>query len=457
VSRIRRPANRLAKKSSRSHIPFLIKQKFIPRGTITLSGDKSIAHRALILSALAHGKTLLHNFPVHDDSLATLNALVALGVKIQRKNGRVYISGLAAGGLTPPRKPIFVDNSGTTLRLLLGVLAGMDFKAKITAGKYLSLRPMSRVNLPLRLMGAKIYSSVKNGEEYAPIMIQGGSLKGIVFRPQVASAQVKSAILLAGLNARGQTTVVERLATRDHTERMLKNFRAGIKINGNRITVTGGRNLITPKVLYIPGDISSASFFMVLAAIIPGARIVIEQLSLNPGRIGIIRALKRMGVKIKVIKQRNWPNNYEPIGKLAISSSILRGTKIEACEIPFLIDELPILMVAACFAQGQTVIKGAGELRFKETDRINSMVVNLKAMGADIRLAKVGGVENIIINGQCVLYGSNLKSFGDHRTAMSLTVAAYAACGASCIDDISCVSKSFPGFLKVLKSLNKAN
>ncbi len=458
MNRILGPAKRLAKKYSSLRTFFSIKQKFIPRGQITLSGDKSITHRALILSALSRGETVLQNFPVHDDSLSTLNALKDLGVKIRRKNDRVYIGGLPVKGLTACRRPIFVNNSGTTLRLLLGVLAGMDFETKITAGKYLSLRPMARVNQPLRLMGAKISARQKDGEEYAPISIQGGSLKGIVYRPQVASAQVKSAVLLAGLFARGRTTVIERLATRDHTERMLKNFRVKIKVNGRRITLSGGSQLISPKKIYLPGDISSAAFFMVLAAIIPGARIMIDRVTLNPGRIGVIRVLKRMRAKLKTAGLSTYrADNFEPMGKLEIRSSRLKGTQISASEIPSLIDELPVLMVAACFARGLTVINGVGELRVKETDRINSMVFNLHRMGADIRVEGRGVNEKIAINGKGTLTGASLKSFGDHRTAMSLVVAAYAACGDSCIDDIRCISKSFPEFLKVLNSLNTTN
>ncbi|MDP2927532.1 MAG: 3-phosphoshikimate 1-carboxyvinyltransferase [Candidatus Omnitrophota bacterium] len=434
--------------------PFLIKHKFIPSGRIILAGDKSIAHRALILSALSSGKTILKNFPIHDDSLATLNALSVLGVKILRKKGLVSVKGCGMQGLKTSNQPIFVNNSGTTLRLLLGVLAGMDFKTKVVTGKYLSARPMSRVNVPLRLMGAQITARIKANQEYAPIVIKGGNLKGIVYHAKIASAQVKSAILLAGLFAKGKTQVLERLSTRDHTERMLKIFGANIVVNNNSITLNPNQGLVSPGEIYIPGDISSAAFFIVLATIIPKAKIIIEHSSLNPSRSGIINVLKRMQAKIKVVVfKADKPVNFEPRGDLTISSSKLKGTVVLPREIPSLVDELPILMVAACFAQGRTIIKGVGELRVKETDRINSMVVNLRKMGADIRVNKVGLVENIVIQGQGRLCGSELKSFGDHRTAMSMVVAALAAEGESRLDDISCVSKSFPGFLKTLKSL----
>ena len=456
MSRIKQSADCLATKFSCRSKPFLIKHKFIPRGRIKLSGDKSIAHRALILSALSSGKTILKNFPINDDSLATLNALSVLGVKILRKQGVVSVKGCGKQGLKPARQPIFVNNSGTTLRLLLGVLAGMNFKTKVVAGEYLSARPMSRVNVPLRLMGARITARIKAKQEYAPIVISGGNLKGIDYHLKIASAQVKSAILLAGLFAKGKTQVTQHPSTRDHTERMLKLFGANIVINNNKITLNPNQDLVSPGEIYIPGDISSAAFFIVLAAIIPQARIIIEHSSLNPSRCGIINVLRRMQAKIKVVVSKaHQPVNFEPRGDLIISSSKLKGTVVLSSEIPSLIDEIPILMVAACFAQGRTIIKGVGELRVKETDRINSMAVNLKKMGADVRVIKVGRVENIVIQGQGGLRGSELSSFGDHRTAMSMVIAAQGAEGESRLDDISCISKSFPGFLTALNSLMK--
>ncbi|HNW39232.1 MAG TPA: 3-phosphoshikimate 1-carboxyvinyltransferase [Candidatus Omnitrophota bacterium] len=455
MSGISKTNKRQAAKFPALRQPVSIKDKFILRGRISLPGDKSIAHRALILSSLASGTTILKNFPIHDDSLATLNALKALGVKILRRDGLVFIYGRGSRGLQVCRRPVLVNNSGTTLRLLLGVLAGMNFKTKIIAGKYLSCRPMSRVNVPLRLMGAQITARVRNNEEYAPIVIKGGSLKGIVYHPKVASAQVKSAILLAGLFAEGKTQVYEMINTRDHTERMLKIFGANIATDRNRVTLEPNRNLISPGRIYIPGDLSSASFFMVLAAILPKAKIVLEHSSLNPSRCGLINVLKKMKAKIKVqVSKPGRKVSFEPSGSITVSSSKLKGAQVSAEQVPSLIDELPILMVAACFAQGRTIIKGVGELRVKETDRINSMVVNLKKMGADVQVQKAGRLESIVIKGQGRLYGAKLKSFGDHRTAMSMVVAACAAEGSSRLDDINCVNKSFPGFLGILNSLS---
>ena len=456
MSWIKKSANCLKTKISYPSKPFLIKHKFVPSGRIKLCGDKSIAHRALILSALCCGKTILRNFPVHDDSLATLNAFSSLGVKILRKPGKVFVYGCGRQGLKISKTPIFVNNSGTALRLLLGVLAGMNFKTKVLAGKYLSLRPMSRVNVPLRLMGARITARVKNNEEYSPIVISGGNLKGIVYRLQIASAQVKSAILLAGLFAKGKTQIFERLSTRDHTERMLKLFGVNIVVKNNRITLNPNQGLVSPGEIYIPGDISSAAFFIVIAAIIPKAKIVIDHSSLNSSRSGIINVLKRMQAKIKVVVYKaDRLVSFEPSGELTVSSSKLKGTVVLPREIPSIVDELPILMVAACFAQGPTIIKGVGELRVKETDRINSMVVNLKKMGANIQVNQVRGLENIVIQGQGKLHGAKLKSFGDHRTAMSMVVAALAAEGKSQLDDINCVRKSFPRFLDTLNSLKQ--
>ncbi|MDD5120656.1 MAG: 3-phosphoshikimate 1-carboxyvinyltransferase [Candidatus Omnitrophica bacterium] len=438
--------------------PLLIKNKFVPRGKVIICGDKSIAHRALILSALSSGKTILKNFPIHDDSYATMSALGALGVKILRKrHNQVLVFGKGLRGLVSCRKPVFVGDSGTTLRLLLGVLAGQDFKTKVIAGKSLSLRPMARVSLPLRLMGAKISSKVKGNEEYAPITIQGGSLKGIIYRLPVSSAQVKSAILLAGLFAKGRTCVIEKTATRDHTERMLRIFGADLVTKGKSVYLNPGKDLTSPGEIYIPADISSAAFFLVLALVIPGSRITIRRIGLNPGRCGLIDVLKRMQAKIKVSYSKgNKTQCAEPVGDLSVCASKLKGRVVYPDEVPSLIDELPILMVAACFAQGITIIKGAQELKVKETDRIKSMVSNLKKMGADIKVDKLSSDESIIIKGKGRLSGANLKSFGDHRTAMSVVIAALAAAGESRIDDISCISKSFPGFLTVLNGLSRS-
>ncbi|MDD4953785.1 MAG: 3-phosphoshikimate 1-carboxyvinyltransferase [Candidatus Omnitrophica bacterium] len=446
--------------------PFIVKPFQSFSGTILLPGDKSIAHRAIILGALSHGNTIIENFPVNKDCLATIAAFQKLRVKITRKDNKVIVFGKGLHGLTKPTGPIFSGDSGTTFRLLLGVFAGQPFKSELIAGRFLSRRPMLRVNAPLRLMGADIKAYSLGAEEYPPVTIRGGDLGPIVYRMPVASAQVKSAILLAALYAQGISRVIEPIATRDHTERMLKSFGADIKADHrkpNTITIRGNKELVSPKKIYIPADISSAGFFIVAALILPHSKICIRKASLNPTRMGAIRVLKRMGADIKVTKSplrlrsgqaSHQATKYEPMGDIIVKSSRLKGTLIKKEEIPSLIDELPILMVAACFAKGLTAFQGVDELRVKETDRIKSMIENLSKIGAKIQNLKAGKMENIIIEGEKPLRGKRVRSFGDHRTAMSMVVAGLAASGQTSIDDVSCIAKSFPDFLKILNTLS---
>ena len=436
------------------------------RGEIFLPGDKSIAHRSIIISAISHGITKIENFPANKDCLSTIRAFKKLGVRITKASSAVTVNGAGLLGLKKHKGSILLGDSGTTLRLILGVLAGQNFGAKLVAGQSLSQRPMLRVTKPLRMMGAVIKSKVRREkakiEEYPPITIKGGDLKPITYRMPVASAQVKSAILLAGLYAPGITRVIEPVRTRDHTERMLELFKADIKVHKNIIVINGGRELVSPGTLTIPGDISSAAFFIVLAAIMPDSRLLIKNLGLNPLRTGIIRVLKKMGAKIQVSGVRCQVSGTEPIGDILVKSSALKGTIVRKEEIPSLIDELPILMVAAANAKGKTVFEGVSELRVKETDRIKSMFHNLKRMGAKIEISTIDHrpsttkpIESIVIEGVKQLKGAKVRSFGDHRTAMSMVIAGLSASGKSKIDDISCIDKSFPGFLKVLKSLLK--
>lgn len=425
--------------------PFVVKNISRLTGSLNLPGDKSIAHRAIIISAISRGSTKIHNFPYNEDCLATISIFKKLGIKISKtKKGIVVVYGKGLKGLKKPKGPIFINESGTTLRLLLGVLAGQGFKVKIKTGRSLSRRPMKRVIEPLRKMGAQI--------KYPPIEIKGGDLRGITYKLPVASAQVKSALLLAGLFAKGKTGIIEPVATRDHTERMLYLFKADIETSKNTIVIKGGKQLVSPGAIKIPADISSASFFIVLAACLAQAKLTIKNVSLNPSRLGVINVLKRMGASIKITNFRSRAVNSEPSGDLTVVSSKLKGTTINKSEIPSLIDELPILMVAACFAKGTTIIKAAGELRVKETDRIRSMEANLKKMGADIKVVKRNGREDVIIKGPKQLKGSNVNSYRDHRSAMSMIVAGFLASGNSRIDDVSCISKSFPGFLSTLKA-----
>ena len=439
--------------------PFVVKPHQCFKGQISLLGDKSIAHRSIIISALSRGKTRIENFPASEDCLSTVKAFRKLGIKINfGVRHTVIVFGKGLHGLNKPVGPIFVGGSGTTLRLLLGVLAGQNFKTKLLADTALSKRPMLRVNVPLRMMGAVIKAKVKMRksriEEYPPIIIKGGGLKSIGYRMPVASAQVKSAILLAALFAKGNTRIREPVPTRDHTERMLKLFRADIKVQLNTIVIKSGKELVSPRLLTIPGDISSASFFIVLAAIIPESKVLIRNVSLNPSRTGILGVLKRMGADIQAAKPPSrQAASGEPSGDLLVKNSSLRGTIIKKEEIPSLIDEIPILMVAACIAKGKTIFKDVGELRVKETDRIRSMSENLRKMGAKISVFRFRGREKIIIRGVKQLRGTQVRSFGDHRTAMSMIVAGLTAIGETKIDDISCINKSFPNFLSILKTL----
>ncbi|MDP3731745.1 MAG: 3-phosphoshikimate 1-carboxyvinyltransferase [Candidatus Omnitrophota bacterium] len=462
---------------------FSVRHASCVKGEILLLGDKSIASRAIIISAISCGKTTVENFPPNKDCLYTIKTFKNLGIKItHQKVKTITVFGNGLCGLKKPKGPIFLGDSGTTLRLTLGVLAGQNFAVTLTAGKSLSVRPMLRVTAPLRMMGAEICArhipKTKNltpntkFEEYPPITIKGGYLNPLTYKIPLASAQVKSAILLAGLYAKGKTCVIEPVKTRDHTERMLRLFKAGIKVssvrntkalreknkisngvNQNTIVIEGKKELVSPGRIFIPGDISSAAFFMVLGTILPNSRILIKDISLNPSRIGIIKVLKRMGADIQAVSCQLSADSYEPMGHLIVKSSKLTGIIVKETEIPSLIDELPILMVAACFAIGKSVFEGVEELRIKETDRIISMSENLKKMGADIRVLKMLKSEKIIIQGGRTLMGATVKSFGDHRTAMSMTVAGLAAEGKTRIDNITCINKSFPGFLNILKTL----
>src|SRR3989338_4050241 len=442
---------------------FLVQQASCLKGEISLPGDKSIAQRCIIISAICQKKPIIKNFPANKDCLNTIKAFKKLGIKITLEYCRNYglakvtVFGKGPFGLKNPSGPIFVGDSGTTLRLILGILAGQKFKVRLITGKSLKQRPMLRVNMPLRMMGAIIKSKIKNQksniEEYPPITIQGGNLKAITYKMPVASAQVKSAVLLAGLYAKGITRVKEPFPSRDHTERLLKLFKADIKVEQNEIVVEGNRKLVSPGIIYIPGDISSAGFFIGLAAILPNAQILIRKVSLNPSRLGLVKVLRRMGAFIKIQNQKSKIQNYEPMGDILIKSSFLRGTTVKKEEVPSLIDELPILMVAACVARGKTTFEAVGELRLKETDRINSMWKNLSRMGAIIQVQKTARSEDIVIYEVKELSGSQVRSFGDHRTAMSMVVAGLAAKGKTRIDDISCIDKSFPDFLTILKRL----
>lgn len=414
------------------------------RGVIKPPPDKSISHRALMLASLADGTSEVRNFLEAEDCLATMRAFSRMGINIERKApGVVSVAGKGFKGLCPPEGELDLANSGTSMRLLLGILAGQPFMATLTGDESLSKRPMRRVTDPLRKMGAKIQGP-EDGN-FAPLTIKGGKLKGLQFSNEVASAQVKSAILFAGLFASGSTQVKELLPSRDHTERMLALFGANFKKEGN-VSIVQKAERLAPQTLMVPGDISSAAFFIVAGCIVPDSDIVIRGVGLNPTRTGMLDVLKEMGADILV---ENLKEDWEPTGDLRVRSSKLRAVKIVKEKIPSLIDELPVLMVACALAEGKSEIHGAEELRVKESDRIHSMCRNFKGLGVEIEELPDG----CIIQGRRDLEGGAAESFGDHRIAMSMAVAALRAKKEVEIRGSECVSISYPGFYSDLRSL----
>lgn len=421
------------------------------RGTIHLSGDKSISHRSVIISAIATGSTRIRNFSFSNDCKATINAMRSLGVSIKRlDNNTLLVNGVGLFGLKKPAQTINVGESGTTMRILAGLLCAQDFKTILDGKKGLRKRPMLRVIEPLRRMGADIQARRKGNDEYPPLRFSPVKLKPLSWKMSVPSAQVKSAIVFAGMYAGGISTIYESFRSRDHTERMLHFFKANIKVKGKKISI-GRCELISPKSLRIPSDISSASFFIVLACVLKNSQITIRNVSLNKTRCGILDVLKKMGARIKIINRQK--GCFESTGDLVVRSSRLRAVTVQEKDIPALIDELPILMVAASCAEGKTILKGVGELRVKETDRINSMVRNLSKMGVLVESKVLENKEVISIQGKASLKGGFFRSFRDHRTAMSMAIAGTAADSPSSIDEVSCVAKSFPDFFDTLKYL----
>ncbi len=417
------------------------------QGEITLPGDKSISHRAILFGAISEGITRVSNCLKAEDVDSTRKAIQALGVSVEVRGDERVVHGKGIAALKSPSAPIDCGNSGTTTRLLLGLLSGLPIAATLTGDASLSKRPMRRVTEPLEKMGAKFHGP--NGPDRLPLTVQGGSLKGITYTLPIPSAQLKSAILLAGLSAQGPTTVIEPVESRDHTERMLSYFGTRVKRNGLSITIEPGAQLKGRQVS-VPGDISSAAFFLVGAAIVPGSSIVARRIGLNPTRTGLIDLLKRMGANIWITSVSG--EDWEPTGDVTMKSSRLHGENILDHEIPRLIDELPILMVAATQAEGKTVIQGAGELRVKETDRIHSMVTGLSAMGAKIYAEG----DSVVIDGPTSLRGAQLQSFGDHRTAMALAIAGLVADGPTEIEGAEWIGISFPEFPQLLRSLIRA-
>jgi 3-phosphoshikimate 1-carboxyvinyltransferase len=415
------------------------------RGSLRVPGDKSISHRALLLGAMARGVTEIRGLLRSADCAATLGALRALGVEIvERPDGVVCIHGNGPEDLREPMAILDAGNSGTTFRLLAGLLAGRPFCSILTGDASLCGRPMRRIVGPLRAMGATLLGRADDG--FPPLAIRGGDLTGIAWTSPVASAQVKSAILLAGLQARGETSVTEPIHSRDHTERMLGAFGVTPRRSGTTVAVSGGARLVATR-LTVPGDLSSAAFFLVAGAVRRGDEIRIAEVGINPTRTGILEALAEMGAPVAIERPRE--EGGEPVADLAIPGASLRGVRIEAGRIPRLIDEIPVLAVAAALAEGETVIEGAGELRVKEVDRLAAVREELARLGAVVAVTG----DNLNIRGGARLRGAVVSSRGDHRMAMSLAIAALFAEGETTIQDVACVETSFPGFAHLLSAV----
>jgi 3-phosphoshikimate 1-carboxyvinyltransferase len=411
-------------------------------GVIRVPGDKSISHRALLFGAMAHGTTEIRGLLQGDDCRATMAALRALGVEIiESPSDTVRVRGRGPEAWREPESILDAGNSGTTLRLLSGLLAGRPFCSLLTGDESLRRRPMRRIVDPLRAMGATVLGRAEGG--FPPLAIGGGGLRGIVWSSPVASAQVKSAILLAGLQATGETSVTEPMLSRDHTERMLSAFGLAPRRDGTSVTVPGGGRL-TAADLTVPGDLSSAAFFLVGAAAGGGGELCIRGVGVNPTRTGLLDVLERMGAEVRHECPRLAAG--EPVADLVVRGRRLRGVRVGAELIPRLIDEVPALAVAASLADGETVITGAAELRVKEVDRLSAVAEELSRMGVAISATQDG----LRIQGDARLRGAVVSSRGDHRMAMSLAVAALFAEGETVIRDVACVNTSFPGFARLL-------
>ncbi len=427
------------------------------KGEITPPPDKSISHRAVMFASIAKGSSRIKNFLWAKDPISTLNSMQSLGVDIEINSSKeIIVNSKGLKSLKEPENVIDCGNSGTTIRLLSGILAGQPFLSILTGDESLRQRPMKRIIKPLTMMGANILGRAENS--LPPIVIKGGTLKGIEYEMPIASAQVKSCILLAGLYAEGETVVIEPHKSRDHTERMLKSM--GVSLDTGWCVVDGLKrpfakivppgNQLQPFDLTVPGDFSSAAFFIAGAVILDNSEVVIKNICLNETRTGFIDVLIQMGADIKILNQRQQAG--ETVGDIFVKSSDeLKGTVVEGELIPKLIDEFPVLCVIASQAHGTTIIKDAKELRAKESDRIKAMVTELSKMGVDIKEFE-DGVE---INGPCKLKGAEVYSYKDHRIAMALSIAGLSAEGTTIIKDADCVDISFPEFYELLERLQR--
>lgn len=412
------------------------------RGTISVAPDKSISHRAVMIGSIAKGTTFIRNFLMGEDCLSTIDCFRKLGVPIEIDGSQVVVTGGGLRGLKEPQELLYTGNSGTTTRLLCGLLAPQRFSSILNGDESIGKRPMNRVIAPLREMGAKITAT---GNGFTPITIEGSALQGIDYQLPVASAQLKSALILAGLYADGKTTIIEPKPSRNHTELMINGFGGNVSAEDSRITVTPACELYGHDIT-VPGDISSAAFFLVAALIVPNSEITIKNVGLNRTRTGIIDVLKEMGASIQIQESRD---GIEPSGDITVRHSSLRGVEISGDLIPRLIDELPVIAVAAAFAEGRTVIRDAEELKVKESNRIEAMTSELKKAGVDVTATEDG----LIIEGGNSIRGGSFQTYGDHRVAMSMAILALAAEGSSTIENHQCIGISYPDFFETLKAV----
>ncbi len=415
------------------------------KGNFTVPGDKSISHRSVMLGSIASGDTEIYGFLMGADCLSTIDCFRKMGINIDVTDEKVTVHGKGMHGLSSPSSTLDVGNSGTTMRLITGLLSAQNFNSNITGDNSIQKRPMNRVSIPLKEMGAE-FEGEKEGKLFAPFGIHGKKLKGIHYTLPVASAQVKSALILAGLYAEGETIITEPEATRDHTEIMLNYLGANIEHKGKDIICHSVKELYG-KTIYVPGDISSAAYFMVAGAICENSHIVLKNIGINPTRTGIITVLKNMGADINILNEKTVCG--EIVADIEIKSSKLKGTVIEGDLIPKLIDEIPIIAVAATFAQGTTIIRNAEELKVKESNRIKTVKDELSKLGADITETDDG----MIIKGVNSLKGAETESHNDHRIAMSIAIAALKCEGKTVINNSECVDISFPNFYHYIEEL----
>lgn len=418
-------------------------------GVLEVPGDKSISHRAVMLGSLAYGTTKVERFLNSADCVSTIDIFRNLGVRIRQTRDRLILFGGGLNSLKPSKKILDAGNSGTSARILLGLLAGQPFTSRLTGDKYLQLRPMKRVVAPLTQMGARITGP--DGANLLPLKIETRKLRGITYRLPIASAQVKSALLMAALFAEGRTEVIEPVATRDHTERMFNAFSIPFSKRGTSVSLKGPIAPFKGRIIRVPGDISSAAFFIVAGLLVPGSKLTLRNVGLNPTRSGILEVLRKMGGKIDIAPKKT-RKGEEPLGDITVSYSKLTAVEVGGEVVPRMIDEFPILAVAATQAKGTTVIRNAQELKVKESDRILMMAITLKKMGAKIKPTEDGW----IIQGPTPLKGCRLSSGGDHRIAMSLAVAGLAAKGSTTILDTENINTSFPGFERSLRRVARS-